>query len=240
MGTDASRTLVAGLCVAAVMLAASPGHAQETPPGRAMEDVQFEPDQGDLTLLARTGEIPVERIVRGGHGWYHERGMARRYAPVCDGPCSARFEAGEYHLALAKPGGGAVETGAIRIEGPATIRAHYEDHRAARLLGAVLGVAGTIAGAIMIAASVHPETVCDPARGGCYAHETVNGGVMGAGIGVVVGSVVLGSILGTRDDSATLAISPLPLSSPAPSHVPQEEGLLAPRPSEGALFTVRF
>jgi hypothetical protein len=193
--------------VATTLVAASAFGQQRT-----MEDVQFEPDEANVALLARTGEVPVERLVRVGHGWYREQGLTPRYASVCEGPCSARFEAGEYHFALGRVGGGVVELGPVQITGPSTLRAHYADHHAVRLLGLALDVAGTIAGAIMIAASVHPQTLCEPTSGLCYSHETVNGGVMAGGIGVVVGSVVFGSILATRHDEASLAITPTTLS----------------------------
>jgi hypothetical protein len=202
----------------------------------AAEEVDFEPDDPALMLLARTGEVPVERMVRYGYGWYHERGVAPRYTPICQGACSTRFAPGEYHLALSRRGGSAVEAGTVVVTAPATIHAHYVGHGTARALGAILGVAGTIAGALMIAASVHSETVCYPQSGACFSHETVNGGLIASGIGVVVGAVVIGSILATRHDEAMLAVTPLAL--PPPSSL--REGFFAFPSSEGAALTVRF
>jgi hypothetical protein len=205
----------------------------------AVEEVDFEPDDPALMLLARTGEVPVERMVRYGYSWYHERGVAPRYSPICQGPCSTRFAPGEYHLALSRRGGSAVEAGTVVVTAPATIHAHYVGHGTSRALGAILGVAGTIAGALMIAASVHSETVCYPQSGGaCIAHESVNGGLMASGIGVVVGAVVIGSILATRHDEARLAVTPLALPPPPPSSL--REGFLSYPTSEGAALTVRF
>ncbi len=241
MGTGGLRTerlACSALCAALTLFASSRASAQEAPP-RPAEDVEFEPDEPSIALLARIGEVPVERMVRYGYGWYHERGLAPRYTSVCEGPCTARFEQGQYHLALAKRGRAAVEAGTIAISTPSVIRAHYEDHGTGRALGVLLGVAGTIAGAIMFAASVHSETICAPGAE-CYSHETVNGGLMAGGIGVVVGSVVLGSILATRHDEAILAITPLTLPAPLPSHPAPEASLVGSSSPQGASLTFRF
>jgi hypothetical protein len=241
-GWRAGRLLIPGLCASVAILASSPAAAQEPPPPAATEsaeDVEFEPDDPALMLLARTGEIPVERIVRYGYGWYHEHGLTPRYALICQGACSTRFVRGEYHLALSRRGGAVIEAGPLVVTGPSAIHAHYVGHGTSRALGAILGVAGTIAGAVMIAASVHSETLCSPSAAGCYSHERVNGGLMAGGIAVVVGAVVVGSILATRHDEAMLAITPLALPSPGQSGAREGE-FLGYSASEGAALTVRF
>jgi hypothetical protein len=239
------RLLIPGLGASVVLFASTRAAAQEpalpVPTNAAenpAEQVEFEPDDPALMLLARTGEVPVERMVRYGYGWYHERGVAPRYSPICLGACSTRFVRGEYHLALSRRGGSVVEAETVLVTGPSAIHAHYVGHGTSRALGAILGIAGTIAGAVMIAASVHSETLCYPGVGGCYSHETVNGGLMAGGIGVVVGAVVVGSILATRHDEAMLGITPLALP-PAPSSG-REAGFYGYSASEGAALTVRF
>jgi hypothetical protein len=214
MGTVFARRGIFGALLSVGVVMVRPASAQQV--------VEFAPVEPTLTLLAREGDVPIERVVRLGRRWLRERAVAPRYVPICTGPCTAHLEDGEYKLALAPRGGAPVDAGTVYVAGPSVLHARYDDRRATRTLGLILGVTGTVAGALMMASSVRTETVCDTSSGMCASHENVNGALLAGGIGVVVGAVLLGSVLATRQDEATVTVTPLELAS------------------HGALLTLRF
>jgi hypothetical protein len=65
----------------------------------------------------------------------------------------------------------------------------------------------------MIVASFGHQMECTP--GGCSNHEKVDGPLLGGGIGLIVGSAVLGAFLAFRPDLAHVTIEPLVPGPPA-------------------------
>ena len=160
-----------------------------------LEEVRFEPDAPELALMTRTGEMPVQSLQRFRHVWYYERGFVPIYSPVCDGPCTTQLPAGTYHFAIAKDGGRAVPAGGVALQGPATIRASYDDRSGVRIAGDVILVAGIVGGIAMVVASADHKT-CDDF--GCSSD--VNGALLGGGIAVIIGSAIVGTILASQRD----------------------------------------
>ncbi len=186
--------------------------------------------------MMRTGEMPVEHLQRFRHVWYYERGFAPVYSPICDGPCTTELAAGVYHLGLAKDGGRAVPAGGVLLTAPSTIRASYDDRSGARVAGAVILVAGIIGGIVMVVASADHQT-CDDA-GDCRGD--VNGPLLAGGVGVIIGSAVLGTILASQRDHAHLTVTPLSLPTVGAlkeSPVAALRGAAAP---QGAALTLKF
>jgi hypothetical protein len=185
------------------------------PPRARAEDVRFEPDQPGLRVMALRSELPVERIGGFRHAWWYERGFVPVYAPVCDAPCGARLEPGVYHLAVSKDGGRPVPASEPAIiRGPSTVHSEYVDNGGIRALGFTIAIVGSIGGVVMIAAAATNETNCDPNSGVCTNDEKIDGPLLGGGIAVLVGSVIVGSILGSRHDLAHVFVEPLSLSTP--------------------------
>ncbi len=194
-------------------------------------------------MMALRTEMPVERIGGFRHGFWVERGYLPVYAPVCDAPCGARLEPGVYHLAVSKDGGRPVPASeAAVIHGPSTVRSEYVDNSGVRALGFTLAIVGSIGGVVMIAASATNQTACDAS--GCFNSEKIDGPLLGGGIAVLVGSVVVGSILGSRHDAAHVFVEPLSLGGPTSK---RESGPVAlgmpggaiPAP-QGATIGMRF
>jgi hypothetical protein len=203
--------------------------------------VRFEPDSPGLQLWAYTGVVPVERFVWGYHygGWYH-RGYAPIYAPVCDGPCAIPMPPGHYQLALSKDGGSLVRVDAsILIRGPSEIRGSYIDRSGTRTAGAVVGIGGTLAGIVMLAAAESSDNVCD-SYGYCYRKATIDGTLAAGGVGVMLGSIIVGAVLLSQRDEAIITVRPLTLGSagsgrPLISVVP-----VMTRPPQGGSLSISF
>lgn len=191
------------------------------------------PDEPDVALLSRSGEMPFARVEPYGYGWYYERGVVPLYSPICEGRCATTVPPGTYDLALSKAGGRAVPVHAsVVLQRPTLIRAHYVDHGGTRALGAVIGIAGTVGGVIMMIASVHPVTdYCDD-YGYCYGHDEVDAPLLAGGIGVTVGSMIVGSVLALQHDRARLRLTPLAVA-------PMREGGRAAA-AQGAALTLSF
>jgi hypothetical protein len=195
---------------------APPGPPPAAPPPGAAgagANVRFEPDEPNLSLMSSSGSEPYVRARRWHHGWYAGYGWAPMYAPVCDQACLTRFAPGAYRLALSKNGGPPVPAyGVVSLERPSLIRASYTDRSGARATGWVIGFAGLIGGAVMIGLSADDELVCDD-DGFCHHRETFSAPLLVGGIGVLIASGIVGTILANERDQAHLSIEPLRLSS---------------------------
>lgn len=188
---------------AAVVPAPSP------PPGPQPNEVRFEPDESDLTLLRLSETGPVERVFT----YDYERWYAL-YSPVCHGACATRLEPGAYRLALAKGGRIVPVPGPVVVGGPATLHGEYIDRSALRAAGLIIGVAGTIGGFVMVVVAANNGADCD-FNGICVSRGTTDGGLLAGGVALLVASVVAGSILTFQKDSARITVEPLVLGRAA-------------------------
>ena len=172
-------------------------------------EVRFEPNDADVSLL-----IPnrVEPVIGWGYrrGWRHRAVFVRSYTPVCTGPCTARFLPGEYDFALEK-NGRVVNAPPVVIQHSSTLEGHYTDRSGTRLAGLLIAVVGITGGAVIMWDAVDRRIECDGA-GYCYRVSDVDAPLLLTGIGVFIGSAVVGSILGWQPDEARITVSPLALS----------------------------
>ncbi len=219
---------------------AAPPPAAPGAPGAPVE-IRFQPAAPDLDLLSLAGEAPFERFGWYYHGWWLEHGYAPEYARVCEGPCVARFEPGEYHLALAKDGGPPVAVREpVMVRGPSMIRASYKDRSGLRAAGLAVGVLGLAGGVVMIAASARTETVCDGA-GDCFERDRANGPLVAGGIGVILASAIVGTVLALQHDEAHVTLEPLELPSPPEARPTALADLRrSAAAAQGAALKVRF
>jgi hypothetical protein len=237
---ELSHLIAAGLSSLLALpapLPSAPPPPPFAPPPPPTEEVRFLPAEAGLTLNSQTGVIPVEQVRPLPYGWAYERVYAPAYSPLCTGPCTLRMTPGVYSLALSKGVGPPVlPVEPVVIGGPAALRAQYIDRSGARVAGAVIALVGGIGGTIMVIASVGREDVCNPF--GCYRRDTVDGPLMAGGIGIVVASAVVGSILITQHDAARIAVTPLasPLVGPRKESGPLDAATSA----QGAALTLRF
>ena len=218
-----------------------PATPRSQPASGPRVDVRFEPDEPGLEVYRLGGVTPVERIVPGYWGWWYERGYAPVYAPVCVAPCSASMVPGAYRLALGKPGGRAVPASQpVVLDEPSVVHGHYTDRSGLRAAGLVVGIAGTVGGIVMIVASADgTETVCD-VDGNCFDRTRVNGPLLAGGIGVIVVSVIVGTLLGLQHDGAQLTVEPLRAQSVGVGSAPAMDRLASLSSLEGAALTLRF
>jgi hypothetical protein len=210
------------------------GRATQARPG---EPVRYEPEDPDVALMMRSGEMPYRTVQRFRHVYYVERGFAPVYAPICEGPCNTQLAPGVYHLALSKDGGRAIPVGEVVLNGPSAIRATYEDRSGTRVLGDVIGLGGVIGGIVMIVVSVDSQT-CD--ANGDYCQTNVNGPLLAGGIGVLVGGAIIGGILASQRDTAAISVTPLTAPSVGSTKETPMAAIGAGPPPQGAALTVRF
>jgi hypothetical protein len=183
-----------------------------------------------------TAAYPIARYGYYGRGfWGYRRGFEREYTPICTGPCTARFAPGQYDFALSK-NGRIIPTHPVFISGPSVLHARYVDRSGLRVAGVVIGIGGIVAGSVMMIAATERQDRCDDA-GYCYTTDrTTNGPLLGAGIGVLVGSVIAGSIMAWQPDEARIAVLPMSTGSLGPN----DSRRLAAALPEGASLRVRF
>jgi hypothetical protein len=203
----------------------APVPSPSPPPHPPLNEVRFEPEEPDVTLLRLSETAQVERTFSSDYErWY------ALYSPVCHGPCSTRLEPGAYRLALAKGGRIVPVRGAVDLRGPATLRGEYVDRSVLRATGLIIGVAGTVGGFIMVVAAAQNGAVCD-ANGICVSRGMTDGPLLAGGIALLVASVVTGSILTFQQDGARVTVEPLVLwgratreGAPAACGASQPEG----------------
>lgn len=216
-----------------------PAVAPPTPARSAQaEEVRFEPTEPGLRLLALSGETLVERYGYYRYGWYPRMGVAPMYSPICDGPCTTGLGPGAYRVALGRGDGRAVPVPEpLVVEGPTAVRGYYTDRSGLRAAGWVVGVGGAVGGVVMVIASANGPTVCDDAG---YCHAQVDGALLGGGIGVILATGIVGSILAFQRDEAHITVEPLRLSSVGTTREAPLAALGAARPPQGAALTMSF
>ncbi len=212
------------------------GRVRRARPAQAAEEIRFEPEPQQATLLILSQEMPVYHYGYYRHGWWAPyRGFARTYTPVCNGPCAARFAPGAYDLALEKGGRIARSRQPIVITRPSVLRGEYVDRSGLRVAGVVIGVGGLIGGTIMMIESVHRNDICDANY--CYYHQDVDGPLLAGGIALAIGSAIAGSVLVWQRDEAVFSVLPLRLSSLYPGDGQSAAARALPN---GAAVSVKF
>lgn len=211
------------------------------PPVEPRVQVRFDANEPGLRVLALGGTVPVAGIAGYRYGWWVGPGIAPVYRTVCSEPCSAQLIPGQYQLALAKNPGGAVPVREpVFIQGPsAVVHGTYVDRSPLRIAGWVIGIAGTVGGALMIGASARGHDLLCDADGFCYEHVHYNAGLLGGGVAIVVASLVAGSILVVQHDEAHVTVQPLILSMSGAIREARVAALGAASPY-GASMVVRF
>jgi hypothetical protein len=235
----AARAALAAFAFCATGWGARPASAEAVapPPRGGLAAVRFDPDEPGLRLLSLTGVGPIARVV-GFDGEWWVAGYGPIYQRVCDGPCMARFEPGAYRLALAKGGRVVPAGGPAVIDGPATLHAHFEDRSGLRTAGTVIGVVGVVGGIVMIVASTTTHQGCN-VYGYCVWSQSIEAPLFAVGAGVVVASVLVGSILGAQPDEARITIEPLALPTGRASREAPVAGSMGRVPA-GAAIAIHF
>lgn len=199
---------MARLVAASLVLAlAWPGAASAEPAGEAQVSLQGTP----------AGVVFQRRSVAAHTGY---GGDVMAYKDLCAAPCTASVPAGTQQLALRAPGGDSVvATPVVLPPGPSSVVGEYHSRSALRIMGWSIAGAG-VAGGIALMATDRGDV----------------GAPTYAGIGVLVGGLVLGGALASWSDSATIRVVPAAsaglrsgrwadarddtLSAPAPGAVP--------------------
>jgi hypothetical protein len=203
----------------------SAGEAARQRSPSQLDAMRFEPEEPELALMIKSGEMPYRNLQRFRYTWYYERGVVALYAPICDGPCATQLVQGAYHVALSKRGGKPVPAGIAVVDGPSTLRASYEDHSGERLFGGITFAAGVTGGIVMTVAGV--------------THSPTDGPLLAGGIGVFLGGAILGTIFASKTDAAHVTVTPLTLPAVGRRESPIAAFGGAAMP-QGASVTVTF
>lgn len=126
------------------------------------------------------------------------------YTPICTAPCEASLPVGTHELGVSAPGDSvtAVEK-PVEITGPGTLEASYASKAGARVGGVIIMLAGGGAGTALILS------------GDADSYSSSN---LHAGIAVVAGSALVGTLLLGTSDTATVTFIPTvatPASDPS-------------------------
>ncbi len=168
-------------------------HARGEEP-RALGSITFVPETPDLLLRVAVPEEAhyVEASFRDGTSarpWHFET--------VCEGPCAAApMPVGTHAFAVAQTGGKSIPAGSVVVDGHVTVHATYSSRSWLRVIGVVIAVAGTAAGAF-IAVDPRPNTTAG------------EGAVVATGLCVAGGSLALGYFLALSHDRARVFVAPL-------------------------------
>jgi hypothetical protein len=126
------------------------------------------------------------------------------FEQLCDSPCTAQLPAGRNRIAVARGGSPVVAHEDVTIYAPTTLTANYSSYAFQRILGAVVLVGGSVAGiALVFTAPECKDNPTDPQK-----PQVCKTAQKYAGIGVGVGSVVVGSLLLLKDDELEVSLAP--------------------------------
>jgi hypothetical protein len=103
-----------------------------------------------------------------------------------------------YEFALQKEEGNVVAAAPLTIDGPTVLSSELADRSSTRTAGAIVGIGGIVTGIVLIAVGVG------------HQDDSSGTGLLGGGIGLVVTSAVVGSILGLQHDEARIVATPAP------------------------------
>jgi hypothetical protein len=129
---------------------------------------------------------------------------SHHYSAICTAPCEAMVPQGTHRMGLSRGSGLVVEAPKpVEVVGPAWVMGRYRSRAGIRVGGWVLFLGGTLAGAAMIPIGTI-SAVSDgfgPSRRGGRA-------LLGVGAGLMIGSLIAGLLMVTRDDEATVEVVP--------------------------------
>jgi hypothetical protein len=180
-------------------------------------DVHVTSDRDDVALLVRTGQSDFDGYGAGYRTFVAVSGSARNYALVCNAPCDAQLPKGVHRMALSLGSGRAVETDkSVTLEGPSTIRAHYDSRSGTRAGGWVLFGLSMAAGLGLFAAGeLHTTQNCfgnsfngTTYGGGCANTPAPDQGQVAAGLAIAIVGPLLSLALILQHDQAQIEIVP--------------------------------
>jgi hypothetical protein len=192
--------------------AASPAPAPSSPPPSRPEPSEPEPaitvkaDKVDVHVASDQDDVAL--LYRGGQAEFGARGTARHFQLICNAPCDAQLPVGVHRLALSHGGGRALETEhPVHLDEPSTLRVHYTSKKSTRILGwVVLGGSEAVGMAVLIAGLM--QTTEDCSSGMCLNMPSPNGGLMVAGVGVMIAGGLLSLAFVLQHDKAHIEVVP--------------------------------
>jgi hypothetical protein len=191
--------------------AAPPSSASVAPPraDKAVAEVHFESEPVGVTFYQHS-DLTAAVVVPG-------LGAFVGYKAICTAPCKAELPVGTHALAMAYRGSPPREAPPVQLErGPARLHGDYVSRSGTRTAGFIVGPAGFLAGAVVIAIGFkRTKTECF-ADFPCHDVGDPNQAVMTAGMGISVVSALLGIYLITRQDYVELNVSAVDSKARAP------------------------
>ncbi len=177
------------------------------PPPEAPVVVRYEPDDPGVRLLSLQGGAPVDRAVWIGGGIWFQRGYAPAYVRLCDGPCAVQMSPGAYRFALARSDRVLDVPEVLVIQGPAVLRADYQDRAGLRAAGGLVSAVGVLGGVGMLVGASLTDTDCGFRYCTWSRHFDVP--LFASGAGVLVAGLVVGGILLSQRDVARIFLEPV-------------------------------
>ncbi len=185
-----------GLLVLAVVWTSSRLAMAEAPP---MARLQLRANVPQTTFHLMTSQLTSSATgfvwARRGHETFHTESSTYVSRPLCTAPCDVNVPQGSYAIGLSSGQDPPLFGSAVNVDGPMELTGHYESRSYLRWTGAFVAVASLVAG--LAIAFQHPT---DCSSGSCMTELPH----VGLGLGIIVGGVLMGVILGTRPDVASV------------------------------------
>jgi hypothetical protein len=190
---------MSGYCSIALCLLAAPAAAQPVTESQPM--VVVPGDRVELQLESSRPDVTFMLQTRAAESRYS---YAEGYDRICTAPCRAQLSLGTYRLALSRLDDGDTEwtsiDEAVRITGPGSLRAQYEDASGLRTAGYITLGAGGGVGALLVALGI---------GGGAFDNgEGFPIWSLVIGTAVTVVCLITGTVLALQDDDATVSFTP--------------------------------
>lgn len=181
--------------------------------------VKIVSSQGDVTLHVRVSSSTATTFGSGvgvGTGGFMSVGggsgvtSGRGYSRVCSAPCDVNVATGKYTLALSRGNGSPIEADElVAIDGPSTMDVKYHSYSGLRAAGTVVTILGVVSGVYVIGWKArYTETVCNAQNTVCEDQTKFHQSQLLTGIGLFVGGLIIGGIMSSKDDEASIHIIP--------------------------------
>jgi hypothetical protein len=166
----------------------------------------------DVTFSIKTGEAEFSGAGFAGGRAVYVSGTADAYSTICTAPCTTSLTLGTHRMGLTQGGGHVVPAEeAVTITGPGKLEGTYTSRLGVRAAGLVVLIAGVGGGTALMLAGMKADHHCDPSviQGEApFCYDRADTTMLGEGLGISLVGTLVGWILLSVRDGATIDFTP--------------------------------